>query len=146
LDMPFRFIDGLRRSPFQAAIIAIALLPAFLALNKAEADTTEHVTAKLIADVTAVTPGKPFKLGVELLMQPGWHTYYKESGDAGMPTKIEWHLPKDFTQGSLYWVKPQRFNDAGIVTFGYQGKTIIAQTISPPSKIASQKLNFSADV
>ena len=46
-----------------------------------------HVNVKMLADVKAVQAGHPFKLGVELEMDPGWHTYYKECGDAGMPTR-----------------------------------------------------------
>lgn len=105
-----------------------------------------YVTAKLLADTTAVQPGKSFKLGVELSMKSGWHTYYKESGDAGLPTKIVWKLPEGFTASELLWEKPEKFNDSGIVTYGYKDKTLVGATITPPANYSGAKVDFKADV
>lgn len=105
-----------------------------------------YVTAKLLADTTAIQAGKPFKLGVELTMKSGWHTYYKESGDAGLPTKITWKLPAGFTAGPILWEKPSKFNDSGIVTYGYKDKTLIGATITPPANFTSDNPEFKADV
>src|SRR5258708_550492 len=71
----------------------------------------EHVQAQLIADTSAIQPGQPFHLGVLLKMQPDWHTYYKDPGDAGVPTRIDWQLPSGFTTKSLQWERPNRFNE-----------------------------------
>ncbi len=46
----------------------------------------ELVKAALVADTSAVAPGKSFTVGLLLRMAPGWHTYWKFSGDAGLPT------------------------------------------------------------
>jgi len=105
-----------------------------------------YVTAKLLADTTAIQAGKPFKLGVELSMKSGWHTYYKESGDAGLPSKITWKLPPGFVAGPILWEKPSKFNDSGIVTYGYKDKTLIGATITPPADFNSNKIEFKADV
>lgn len=95
----------------------------------------EQVQATIISDVKSVQPGKQFRLAVELRMQPKWHTYYKESGDAGMPTKIEWVLPEGFTAGELIWEKPEKFIEGPITTYGYQDRTVIAAKITPPSTL-----------
>ncbi len=106
-----------------------------------------HVNVKMLADVKAVQAGHPFKLGVELEMDPGWHTYYKECGDAGMPTKIKWSLPPGFTASELLWQKPTRFDEGGIVTYGYAGKTLIAANITPPATLKDgAQLKFDAEV
>jgi thiol:disulfide interchange protein len=96
---------------------------------------SENVTARLIADTTAIQPGLPFHLGVELIMQPGWHTYYKEPGDAGMATKIDWLLPSYFSAKALKWEKPTRLDDKGIVSYIYEKKTLISAEIVPPAKL-----------
>ncbi|CAN5411657.1 hypothetical protein BH10CYA1_BH10CYA1_01560 [soil metagenome] len=105
-----------------------------------------YVTAKLLVDTTAIQAGKPFKLGVELSMKSGWHTYYKESGDAGLPSKVTWKLPAGFTAGPMLWEKPSKFNDSGIVTYGYKDKTLIGAIITPPANFNSEKVEFKADV
>ncbi len=105
-----------------------------------------YVTARMIADTTAIQAGKPFKLGVELTMKSGWHTYYKESGDAGLPSKITWKLPPGFTAGPLLWEKPLKFSDAGIVTYGYKDKTLIGAVITPPASFNGDTIDLKADV
>jgi thiol:disulfide interchange protein DsbD len=95
----------------------------------------EYVSARLIADTTAIQPGLPFHLGVELSMQPGWHTYYKEPGDVGMATKIDWLFPPGFSAKSLKWQKPTRIDEAGIVSYVYSGRTLITAEIDPPAKL-----------
>jgi thiol:disulfide interchange protein DsbD len=105
------------------------------------------VTAKLVSNCKQISAGQPFKLGVQLLMPPGWHTYYKVSGDAGMPTSIDWHLPPGFKAGEIEWQKPNKFSDSGITTYGYQDKTLLAATITPPVNLpAGQDLDFSASI
>ncbi len=47
----------------------------------------ELVKAQLLADTDAIVPGQPFTAGVLLHMAPHWHTYWKFSGDAGLPTR-----------------------------------------------------------
>src|SRR5438045_8183589 len=56
-----------------------------------------------------------------------------------MPTKVKWTLPEGFTIGDLEWQKPERFNDAGIVTYGYQDQTLIAATVTPPATLPPGK-------
>jgi thiol:disulfide interchange protein len=123
--------------PARAQGVAQAALPA----------SEVHVAARLIANRTGVEAGKPFRLGVELSMEPEWHTYYKDPGDAGMASSVEWKLPPGFSASNLKWQRPHRFNDGGIITFGYAGKTLIAATITPPSSLATNtKFKFKAKV
>lgn len=105
------------------------------------------VTASLLADSKQIAAGKDFRLGVELVMQPQWHTYYRESGEAGMPTKIEWQLPPGFKASELIWERPHKFEDAGIKTYGYSNRTLIASVISVPADLKpGQSLTFGAKV
>ncbi|MBY0356997.1 MAG: thioredoxin family protein [Candidatus Obscuribacterales bacterium] len=123
------------------------LLMLVLSFSAYAFDSTAHVQATLLSDKEAITAGVPFKLGVELEMEPGWHTYYLHSGDAGMPTKIEWQLPEGFKAADLLWEKPHRFDEAGIVTYGYERRTILVSEITPPAKLAIGKsLKFKAKV
>jgi DsbC/DsbD-like thiol-disulfide interchange protein/cytochrome c biogenesis protein CcdA len=110
-------------------------------------DNNSYVTATLIADTSAIQVGKPFHLGVELSAKPGWHTYYKDPGEAGMPTKIEWTLPDGFVAKQVKWEKPIRFDEGGIITFGYLNKTLISTEFEPPGGLETDKtFTFKANV
>ena len=71
------------------------------------------VRARLIAESDAITPGGSVWLGVHLDQDPGWHTYWKNSGDAGLSTEVDWELPEGFTVSALVWPAPHRYVEAG---------------------------------
>lgn len=50
--------------------------------------------ALLISDSAGIVAGKPFQAGLLLRHRPGWHTYWENPGDAGLPTSLSWTLPE----------------------------------------------------
>ncbi len=106
----------------------------------------ELVKATLLADTSAIIPGKPFTAGMLLRMAPGWHTYWKFSGDAGLPTEIKWKLPAGWKVGEIQWPIPLKTNDPGdIQTYGYQDEVLLMQEITPPAKIDIAPVKLSAE-
>jgi thiol:disulfide interchange protein DsbD len=104
------------------------------------------VRAELLADTDAVVPGKPFTVGLLLRMAPAWHTYWKFSGDAGLPTELKWKLPLGWKIGEIQWPIPLKTIDPGdIQTYGYENEVLLMQEITPPTKLDSSSVKFSAD-
>ena len=106
------------------------------------------VKAELLADTTAIVPGKSFTVGLLLRMAPGWHTYWKFSGDAGLPTELKWKLPPGWKVGEIQWPIPLKTIDPGdIETYGYENEILLMQEITPPSKLddSSAKLSTEAN-
>jgi thiol:disulfide interchange protein len=94
------------------------------------------VRAELLADTNAIVPSKPFTVGLLLRMAPGWHTYWKFSGDAGLPTELKWKLPPGWKVGDIQWPIPLKTIDPGdIETYGYENEVLLMQEITPPAKI-----------
>jgi thiol:disulfide interchange protein/DsbC/DsbD-like thiol-disulfide interchange protein len=94
------------------------------------------VRAELLADTNALVPGKPFTVGLLLQMAPGWHTYWKFSGDAGLPTELKWKLPPGWKTGEIQWPIPLKTIDPGdIETYGYENELLLMQEITPPPNI-----------
>src|SRR5438874_1545197 len=104
------------------------------------------VKAELLADTNAVVPGKPFTVGLLLRMAPHWHTYWKFSGDAGIPTELKWKLPPGWKAGEIQWPIPLKTIDPGdIQTYGYQDEVLLMQEITPPARIDNSPVKLSAD-
>ena len=108
----------------------------------------ELVKATLLADVDAVKPGEPFTLGVLLKMKPHWHVYWKNPGDSGMATRVDWKLPDGFTAGPLQFPIPVRFDQPGdVIGYGYTEEVLLTSTITPPNNLpAGRPLEFAANV
>jgi len=104
------------------------------------------VKAELLADTNAVVPGKPFTVGLLLRMAPAWHTYWKFSGDAGLPTELKWKLLPGWKIGEIQWPIPLKTIDPGdIQTYGYENEVLLMQEITPPTKLDSSSVKLSAD-
>lgn len=105
------------------------------------------VQADAIANVSAVVPGEPFLVGVRMHMAPGWHTYWKYPGDAGIPTEIKWELPAGWTAGEIQWPVPLKLDEPGdIQIYGYHDDLLLVQQITPPKNLADKNVTLSAKV
>ena len=101
-------------------------LTAVVCLSCRSAGADVHpVSARLLSNSSAATPGQVLSLGVELSMEEGWHTYWQFSGDAGAPTQIEWGLPQGWNAGPLQWPLPKKYEEEGdLIVYGYAGRTL----------------------
>ena len=106
----------------------------------------ELVKAELIADTSAIVPGKPFTVGLLMRMVPGWHTYWKYPGDAGIPTELKWKLPPDWKVSEIEWPIPLKLNEPGdIQIYGYHGEVLLMQQITPPASVSGPTVKLTAD-
>lgn len=109
-----------------------AFFPFFAAASAVAA--TGPVTARLVADVSAVQPGAPFRLGVQLDIAEGWHIYDRAPGDTGYPTTVKFALPDGFRAGELNYPKARTYRDPGdIVSRGFEGRALLWTTVKAPS-------------
>jgi len=137
------------KSAFRLGASAIVCLSIFALAPQGKSQTyqgKELVKAELLADTNAIVLGKPFTVGLLLRMAPGWHTYWKFSGDAGLPTELKWKLPPGWKIGEIQWPIPLKTIDPGdIETYGYENEVLLMQEITPPQKIDDPSVRLSAD-
>jgi len=95
---------------------------------------TEQVRAELFAHAPdGVAPGKPVWVGLQIQHQPHWHTYWKNPGDSGLPTVLQWTLPAGVTAGDIAWPTPQRITVGNLANYGFDGTVLlpVPLTIAP---------------
>src|ERR1700690_3634015 len=80
---------------------------------------------RLILSADIAKPGDTVWAGVDLKMEPGWHTYWKNPGAAGLATKIEWQLPPGITNGGIEWPLPEKFPPVEVTTYGYENEVVL---------------------
>jgi thiol:disulfide interchange protein DsbD len=124
----------MHRAALPAALLAALLLggPALAAPVR-----TPHVEAELVAERTSVAPGETLTVALRLKMIPEWHTYWRNPGDSGEPTRLEWRLPPGFEASEIYWPYPQRLPAGPLMNYGYEGEVLLLSRITPPRELAS---------
>lgn len=111
-------------------------------------NTSDHVKAQLVSEVKTIKPGEPFCVAARLVMDEGWHTYWRNPGDSGAPTEIKWDLPENFIAGDIQWPYPTKFEEPPLVSFGYKDEVLLLVEIKPSESIKSgsvAKLQASVD-
>lgn len=105
-------------------------------------DDAGHVAVSLLSEQASVQPGRPFRVGVRMIMRGGWHTYWRNPGDSGLPLRIHWDLPPGFSAGSIGWPAPERIPGNGLMSYGYTGATLLPVEITPPGRIDSDSVTI----
>jgi thiol:disulfide interchange protein DsbD len=83
-----------------------------------------------------LAPASTLWVDLHLVIKPGWHVYWRNPGDSGLPTTIDWRLPSGFSAGSIRWPVPERFVQSGIGNYGYAGSADLLVPISVPKEVA----------
>jgi thiol:disulfide interchange protein/DsbC/DsbD-like thiol-disulfide interchange protein len=110
-------------------------------------DGVELIKASLLADRTAVVPGENFQAGVLLQIAPGWHTYWRNPGDAGIPVTMQWDLPEGFVAGPIEWPLPRRYIEPGdLFAFGYKKEVLLPVRISVPEALTEEEISLAVRV
>lgn len=123
--------------------------PVALGQENADADLLAQPEAQkakieLVVPRTAVKPGETLAVGVKFTMAPGWHIYWKNPGDSGLPPTFRWMLPgggasramrgSEWTATQPQFPVPVRWEDAaGLVGFGYTGTVIFPAEVTIPA-------------
>lgn len=66
------------------------------------------VKARLVAEQSAIVPGVESAIGVTLAIEPGWHVYWRNNGDTGMPVSVSFASVPGVTIGEVQWPSPMR--------------------------------------
>jgi thiol:disulfide interchange protein/DsbC/DsbD-like thiol-disulfide interchange protein len=102
----------------------------------AQAQNTEkHVEIRLHPEKTNVKGGDKITVGIEQVIDSGWHTYWLNPGDSGAAPRIEWVGLKGLEASSFQWPIPKRLPMGPLVNFGYEGKIMLLQELTLPEKL-----------
>ncbi len=97
--------------------------------------TADNVQARLISEQVAVAPGTPLWVALEFKIRAGWHTYWRNPGDSGKATTLQWDLPQGFSAGEIQWTTPHRFELPPLVNFGYAEQALHLVRIAVPATL-----------
>ena len=105
--------------------------------------TTDQVRAELLAFAPdGVQPGKPLWVGLQIAHQPEWHTYWKNSGDSGLPTVLEWQLPEGITAGDIAWPTPKKIAIGTLANYGYENTVLLPVPLTVAKGFNGEQLDI----
>lgn len=105
-----------------------------------------HTQARLVLAVETARPGDTVLAGVQLQMDPGWHTYWRNPGASGMASKIAWQLPAGVTAGAIQWPVPEKLPDEDLTTYIYTNEVVLLVPLKLAADLRPGPLDLKASV
>jgi DsbC/DsbD-like thiol-disulfide interchange protein len=99
--------------------------------------TDDLVRVQLLADATRVAAGQELTIGARFDIEPGWHLYWSNPGESGLPTELELTAPPGFVVGPVRYPGPMRFESPGSITsYGYDEMVMLSAIVTAPDRVA----------
>jgi len=137
---------GWRRLAFCVPMLAALFTAAPAIALESTAVVSPRATVTLISDAATLTPGQTFRVGLRQKLAPSWHTYWKNSGDAGAPPEIRLSLPPGATAGEIIWPGPDRIAAGPVMSYGYETEIVFPiQVTVPGDATPGQALSIGAE-
>jgi thiol:disulfide interchange protein DsbD len=132
-----------RAVPFAGAASIVCLLLSLPRPGQAQTVVvTDRVRAELVAHAPdGVVPGRTVRLGLLLDHQPHWHTYWRNPGDSGLATTLNWELPPGVQAGNIEWPTPKRLPFGPLVNYGYDGKVLLPVAVTVPASYSGASID-----
>jgi len=131
---------------FRSILIVIALVFAAAWPARAEPFRTERVELELVRQTRAVQPGSVATVALRVKLAPGWHTYWRNAGDAGLPAELRWSLPPGWSLQGQVWPLPGRMPEGPLMTYGWENEVYLPFRFRvPASARAGETVRLSAD-
>jgi len=116
-------------------------------LRAAPEARTGHADVALLADTSVVAAGEVVWLAVSITPDDGWHTYWRNPGDSGLPTTIAWTMSEGFAAGDIRWPIPHAVPYGPLMNFGYKDKHLLLVPVNVPDDLGNrQRVMFAARV
>ncbi|HEX8569885.1 MAG TPA: protein-disulfide reductase DsbD domain-containing protein [Caulobacteraceae bacterium] len=121
------------RSALTAAVAAILFVLGGAAAASAQIVRTPHVEAELVSGSATAQPGGTVHVALRQKIKPGWHTYWRNPGDSGEPTRLAWVLPEGWSAGEIIWPVPERQPIGPLVNYGYSNEVLLPVALKVPA-------------
>ena len=119
-----------RMTCWQSAWRSVALLMVMLAVGAVERPVLVKADAQALSSVQS---GGRAIVAVNLHIEPGWHLYWTNPGDSGLPPRLTWTLPVGWSAAAPRFPVPEREDDSGLVSFIYRHDVRLLVEVSAPA-------------
>lgn len=117
--------------------------PASTSVDESAAVVSEFSRSSLLVFAPqGVAPGQPLWIGLRIEHAPEWHSYWKNPGDSGLPTELEWQLPAGVQAGDIVWPAPKKFPLGDLANYGYEDVLLLPVPLTVGADFRAERLNL----
>jgi thiol:disulfide interchange protein DsbD len=98
--------------------------------------------AYIILDSFSLEKSRFIDAAVVIRLEDGWHIYWRNPGDSGMPTSFEFILPEKISVSEIKWTVPKIFEFEGYASYGYEGIAVFPFSIYIPENFNQDEITI----
>ena len=106
----------------------------------------EHSRVRLISAQNAVGQAERIEAALEIDLDEGWHTYWRNAGDTGLAPMLNWDGSTNFKEALIAYPAPRRFEVAGLQSFGYEDGVTLPLQIVPEETGKAISISLNVDL
>ena len=126
-------------------IIQIFLLLALLSGSLA-AQTRSNANVRIVFEGYSLQENRIIPIGILIELEKDWHIYWRNPGDSGMPTSIDFDLPNGITVSEIKWPAPKAFEYDGLASYGYEKEVLLLADLSVPENYNLSSIEITANL
>src|SRR5579885_661093 len=126
------------------ATIVISVISPVRAADSSAWSRDSHSAFRLSAGSNAAG-ATALRAGIEIKLDPGWHTYWRYPGDSGVPPRFDFARSDNVRTVDVLWPAPQRFSDQDGNSIGYKGSVVLPLHIAPKDPAKPARLELKLD-
>ena len=131
-----------RRTATVAALAAVAAFASADAAAAASADTLHSSVALFAESASLPGDGGAVTVGFRLEPDPGWHAYWINPGDAGLPVTLRWTLPEGFAAAEPRYPTPHVIPFGDLVTYGFDEPILLLAELTVPAGLSENAIEL----
>jgi DsbC/DsbD-like thiol-disulfide interchange protein len=125
-------------------LLALCLAPTALAAPALATTQDDVVQARLLSGWK--TKAGTYMAALELQLAPGWKTYWRSPGEAGIPPSFDWTGSRNIGAAVLHWPRPEVFMTSGLQSIGYHDRLVLPIEITPADAGAPVEVRATVDL
>lgn len=135
------------RSIGATVLLLVLGLAASRAAHGAASDwiATDFSQLRLIAAGDSIAASGELEIGVQIRLEEGWKTYWRNPGDAGLPTSFDWSASRNVGEVALAWPAPKRIPFEGLDSYGYEGEVVFPARLRPARPGEPVRIDLAVD-
>jgi len=102
--------------------------------------------ARIVVDSYSLEKSRSVPIGILIELEKDWHIYWRNPGDSGMPTSIDFEIPEGVSVSEIEWPVPKVFEYEGLASYGYDGQILLIAELNVPESFISNSITVSAKI
>ncbi len=103
------------------------------------------IEPSLIADTETLVPGRAVTVALRLDIAEGWHTYWENPGDSGIPATVDWDVPEGVRVGPIQWPVPKKVEEPGnLKVYAFKDEVVLLARVFTPADLELDEVTIRA--